>query len=300
MNPMQGQICLVTGANAGIGKQTARELAQMGATVVLVARNRERGEAARAEIAASGHTVELLLADFASPASIRAMTEAFKARHDRLDVLVNNAGVYLMKREETADGLEMTFAVNHLGYFMTTLLLWDRLLAARSARVIVLASDAHRQAKLNFDDLQNRHKYAGFRAYAQSKLANVLFAYELDRRRGDAPITINAVHPGFVASNFGRNNGGVAGLFMTRVVPLFAKTVVEGAATSVYLASSPEVAGISGQYFTNGRAVKSAPQSYDRAAAERLWTISEELTGLRLPNLALPDERRENGGHTDL
>jgi len=300
MNHMQGQVCLVTGANAGIGKQTARELAQMGATVVLVARNRERGEAARAEIAASGHTVELLLADFASPASIRAMTEAFKARHDRLDVLVNNAGVYLMKREETADGLEMTFAVNHLGYFMTTLLLWDRLLAARSARVIVLASDAHRQAKLNFDDLQSRHKYAGFRAYGQSKLANVLFTYELDRRRGDAPITINAVHPGFVASNFGRNNGGVVGLFMTRIVPLFAKTVAEGAATSVYLASSPEVAGVSGQYFSNCRAVKSAPQSYDRAAAGRLWAISEEITGLHLPNLALPDERRENGNHTDL
>ncbi len=290
MNDMKGQICLVTGANAGIGKQTALELAQMGATVVLVARNRERGEAARAEIGADGGPVELLLADFSSPASIRAMTEAFKARYDRLDVLVNNAGVYLTGRDETAEGLEMTFAVNHLGYFMTTLLLWDRLLAAHSARVIVLSSDAHRQAKLNFDDLQNGRKYAGFRAYSQSKLANVLFTYELDRRRGHAPVTVNAVHPGFVASNFGRNNRGLVGLAMTRLVPLFAKTVVEGAATSVYLASSPDVAGVSGQYFTNCRAVKSAPQSYDRAAAERLWTISEELTGVRLPDLALPGQ----------
>ncbi len=290
MNDMKGQICLVTGANAGIGKQTALELAQMGATVVLVARNRERGEAARAEIGAGGGPVELLLADFSSPASIRAMTEAFKARYDRLDVLVNNAGVYLTGRDETAEGLEMTFAVNHLGYFMTTLLLWDRLLAAHSARVIVLSSDAHRQAKLNFDDLQNGRKYAGFRAYSQSKLANVLFTYELDRRRGHAPVTVNAVHPGFVASNFGRNNRGLVGLAMTRLVPLFAKTVVEGAATSVYLASSPDVAGVSGQYFTNCRAVKSAPQSYDRAAAERLWTISEELTSVRLPDLALPGQ----------
>lgn len=290
MNDMKGQICLVTGANAGIGKQTALELAQMGATVVLVARNRERGEAARAEIGADGGPVELLLADFSSPASIRAMTEAFKARYDRLDVLVNNAGVYLTGREETAEGLEMTLAVNHLGYFMTTLLLWDRLLAAHSARVIVLSSDAHRQAKLNFDDLQNGRKYAGFRAYSQSKLANVLFTYELDRRRGHAPVTVNAVHPGFVASNFGRNNRGLVGLAMTRLVPLFAKTVVEGAATSVYLASSPDVAGVSGQYFTNCRAVKSAPQSYDRAAAERLWTISEELTSVRLPDLALPGQ----------
>jgi NAD(P)-dependent dehydrogenase (short-subunit alcohol dehydrogenase family) len=214
------------------------------------------------------------------------MAAAFAARYDRLDVLVNNAGVYLTGREETADGLERTFAVNHLGYFITTLLLWPSLVAAPSARVINLSSDAHRQAKLNFDDLQSQRKYAGFRAYAQSKLANVLFTYELDRRRGDAPITVNAVHPGFVASNFGRNNRGIIGLVMTRLVPLFAKSVVEGAATSVYLAASPEVEGISGGYFTNCRAVKSAPQSYDRAAAERLWAISEELTGLRLPSLA--------------
>ena len=287
---MNDKICLITGANAGIGQQTALQLAQMGATVVMVARDPQRGEAARASIvAATGNPrIDLLQADFASPPSIRAMAAAFAARYDRLDVLVNNAGVYLTGREETADGLERTFAVNHLGYFMTTLLLWDALLAAKSARVVNLSSDAHRQAKLNFDDLQNQGKYAGFRAYAQSKLANVLFTYELDRRRGDAPVTVNAVHPGFVASNFGRNNRGIVGLVMTRLVPLFAKSVAEGAATSVYLASSPEVAGVSGQYFANCRAVKSAPQSYDRAAAERLWAISEELTGLRVPALAHP------------
>jgi NAD(P)-dependent dehydrogenase (short-subunit alcohol dehydrogenase family) len=287
---MNDKICLITGANAGIGQQTALQLAQMGATVVMVARDPQRGEAARASIAAAtgNPRIDLLQADFASPPSIRAMAAAFAARYDRLDVLVNNAGVYLTGREETADGLERTFAVNHLGYFMTTLLLWDALLAAKSARVVNLSSDAHRQAKLNFDDLQNQGKYAGFRAYAQSKLANVLFTYELDRRRGDAPVTVNAVHPGFVASNFGRNNRGIVGLVMTRLVPLFAKSVAEGAATSVYLASSPEVAGVSGQYFANCRAVKSAPQSYDRAAAERLWAISEELTDLRLPALAHP------------
>ncbi len=285
---MQDKICLITGANAGIGQQTALELAQMGATVVIVARDPQRGEAARAAIAATtgNPRVELLQADFASPPSIHAMATAFAARYDRLDVLVNNAGVYLTGRETTADGLERTFAVNHLGYFMTTLLLWPSLLAAPSARVINLSSDAHRQAKLNLDDLQNERKYAGFRAYAQSKLANVLFTYELDRRRGNAPVTVNAVHPGFVASNFGRNNRGVIGLVMTRLVPLFAKSVVEGAATSVYLASSPEVAGVSGRYFVDCRPVKSAPQSYDRTAAERLWAVSEQLTGLRLPSLA--------------
>ena len=285
---MQDTVCLITGANAGIGQQTALELAQMGATVVIVARDPQRGEAARAAIAATtgNPRVELLQADFASPPSIHAMATSFAARYDRLDVLVNNAGVYLTGRETTADGLERTFAVNHLGYFMTTLLLWPSLLAAPSARVINLSSDAHRQAKLNLDDLQNERKYAGFRAYAQSKLANVLFTYELDRRRGNAPVTVNAVHPGFVASNFGRNNRGVIGLVMTRLVPLFAKSVVEGAATSVYLASSPEVAGVSGRYFVDCRPVKSAPQSYDRTAAERLWAVSEELTGLRLPSLA--------------
>jgi len=289
---MQDKICLITGANAGIGQQTALELAKMGATVVMVARDPQRGEAAQAAIAAaSGNPrVDLLQADFAAPDAIRAMAASFAARYDRLDVLVNNAGVYLTGREETAEGLERTFAVNHLGYFMTTLLLWDSLVAAPSARIINLSSDAHRQAKLNFDDLQNRHKYAGFRAYGQSKLANVLFTYELDRRRGDLPITVNAVHPGFVASNFGRNNRGIVGLVMTRLVPLFAKSVAEGAATSIYLASSPEVAGVSGRYFSDCRAVKSAPQSYDRAAAERLWAISEELTGLRLPALALPGQ----------
>ena len=289
---MQDKICLITGANAGIGQQTALELAQLGATVVIVARDPQRGETARAAIAAAtGNTrVDLLQADFAVPDSIRAMTAAFAARYDRLDVLVNNAGVYLTGREETAEGLERTFAVNHLGYFMTTLLLWDSLLAAPAARVINLSSDAHRQAKINFDDLQNKRKYAGFRAYGQSKLANVLFTYELDRRRGDAPVTVNAVHPGFVASNFGRNNRGLVGLAMTRIVPLFAKSVAEGAATSVYLASSPEVAGVSGRYFSDCRAVKSAPQSYDRAAAERLWAVSEELTGVRLPALAQPSQ----------
>ncbi len=184
---MQDKICLITGANAGIGQQTALELAQMGATVVIVARDPQRGEAARAAIATTtgNPRVELLQADFASPPSIHAMATSFAARYDRLDVLVNNAGVYLTGRETTADGLERTFAVNHLGYFMTTLLLWPSLLAAPSARVINLSSDAHRQAKLNFDDLQNERKYAGFRAYAQSKLANVLFTYERDRRARD-------------------------------------------------------------------------------------------------------------------
>lgn len=287
---MQGQICMVTGANAGIGKQTALELARQGATVVLVARNRERGEAARADIIAkSGNShVELLQADLSSQDSIHGLSESFKARYDRLNVLVNNAGVYLSRREESIDGLEMTFAVNHIGYFLTTLLLWDRLVAGAPARVVNVSSDAHRRARLDFDDLQNRRRYSGFRVYSQSKLANVLFTYELDRRRGDANVTINALHPGFVASNFGTNNSGIVGLVMKRLVPLVAKTVEEGADTSVYLASSLDVNHVSGQYFTDSKAVRSSPASYDRQAAERLWSISESLTAAHLPALAIP------------
>jgi len=287
---MEGQIVMVTGANAGIGKQTAAELARLGATVVMVARNRERGEAARAEVAAaSGNDqIDLLIGDLSSQASIRTLVETFRARYDRLNVLVNNAGVYLTRREESVDGLEMTFATNHLGYFLPTVLLWDRLVAGAPARVINVASDAHRGRKLDFDDLQSRRRYSGYGAYGRSKLANVLFTYELDRRRGEADVTVNALHPGFVASNFGQNNRGVVGLFMKRVVPLFARTVEQGAATPVYLAASPEVAGISGRYFTDCQAVQSSPASYDRAAAERLWAVSEELTGEPTPHLAIP------------
>lgn len=287
---MEGQIVMITGANAGIGKQTALELARLGATVVMVARNRERGEAARAEVAAAGGNdqTDLLIGDLSSQASIRTLVETFRARYDRLNVLVNNAGVYLTRREESVDGLEMTFATNHLGYFLPTVLLWDRLVAGAPARVINVASDAHRGRKLDFDDLQSRRRYSGYGAYGRSKLANVLFTYELDRRRGAADVTVNALHPGFVASNFGQNNRGVVGLFMKRVVPLFARTVEQGAATPVYLAASPEVAGISGRYFTNCQAVQSSPASYDRAAAERLWAISEELTAEPTPHLAIP------------
>lgn len=283
---MEGQICLVTGANAGIGKETARELARRGATVVIVARNKEKGNSARAEIIEStrNERVELLLADLSSQTSIKVMVEDFKNRFDRLNVLVNNAGVFLSERFESLDGFEMTFATNHLGYFLPTILLWDRLLAGSPARVINVSSDAHRRQKLDFDDLQTRKNYQGFRAYGQSKLANVLFTYELDRRRDGADITVNALHPGFIASNFGRNNKGVVGLFMRTVVPWIARSVTEGAATPIYLATSDEVAGVSGRYFVNSTPVRSSPESYDRQAAERLWEISETLTGVALPS----------------
>jgi NAD(P)-dependent dehydrogenase (short-subunit alcohol dehydrogenase family) len=253
--------------------------------VVKIARSRERGEAARAEIVATtgNEKVELLVADLSSQTSIRAMVEAFRARHDRLNVLVNNAGVYLTKRQESADGLEMTFATNHLGYFLPTVLLWDSLLAGGPARVINVSSDAHHGVKLNFEDLQNKKSYSGYRVYSQTKLANLLFTYELDRRRDGADITINAVHPGFIASNFGRNNSGVIGFAMRHIVPWFARSVAEGAATPIYLATSPDVVGKSGGYYVNSTLRRSSPESYDQEAAARLWAISEELTDIQTP-----------------
>lgn len=271
---------MVTGANAGIGKETALELARLGATVVLVCRSREKGEAARQEIIAStgNPRIELLLADLSSQASIRSMVEEFDAKFDRLDVLVNNAGVYLSERQESVDGLEMTFATNHLGYFLTTLLLWDKLVAGAPARVVNVSSDAHRSAKLDFNDLQNKKNYQGFRVYSQSKLANILFTRELDRRRGGADVTVNALHPGFIASNFGRNNKGLVGFAMKHIVPWFARSVADGAKTSIYLATSPDAAGHSGEYYVDCQPVRSSNESYDQAAAARLWVESEALT----------------------
>ncbi len=276
---------MVTGANAGIGKETALELARAEATVILVSRNREKGEAARREIieATGNPRVEVLTADLSSQASIRAMVEEFGAKYDRLDVLVNNAGVYLTERLASVDGLEMTFATNHLGYFVTTLLLWDKLVAGAPARVVNVSSDAHRGAKLDFDDLQNAKHYQGFRVYSQSKLANILFTYELDRRRNGADVTINALHPGFIASNFGRNNKGIVGFAMKRIVPLFARSAADGAKTSIHLATSPDVDGHSGEYYVDCKSVRSSDESYNQAAAERLWAASEALTQMTTP-----------------
>jgi NAD(P)-dependent dehydrogenase (short-subunit alcohol dehydrogenase family) len=282
---MEDKICMVTGANAGIGKETALELARLGATVVLVSRSREKGEAARQDIIEStgNPRVELLLADLSSSASIRAMVEEFDAKFDRLDVLVNNAGVYLSEWQESVDGLEVTFATNHLGYFMTTLLLWDKLVAGAPARVVNVSSAAHRGAKLDFDDLQNEKNYQGFRVYSQSKLANILFTYELDRRRNGADVTINALHPGFIASGFGRNNKGIVGFVMNHIVPWFARSATDGAKTSIYLATSPAVAGHSGEYYADCKPVHSSSESHNQAAAARLWAESEALTQITTP-----------------
>ena len=281
---MHGKVCLITGATAGIGLVTAQALAQQGATLVIVGRNAEKCAAMVEQLKQqSGNAhIDYLVADLALQSAVRRLADQFCARYARLDVLINNAGAHFMQRQETAEGIEMTFALNHLSYFLLTHLLLDRLKASAPARIINVASDAHGGAKLNFDDLQNRQHYGGmgFQPYAQSKLANILFTYELARRLEGSGVTVNTLHPGFVATNFATNNGWLARLLMKGVLHRFAISPDEGAQTTIYLATSPEVAGVTGKYFVQKKAIASSPASYDQAAGQRLWTISAQMTGL--------------------
>jgi NAD(P)-dependent dehydrogenase (short-subunit alcohol dehydrogenase family) len=280
---MSGKTVIVTGASLGIGRETAAALAGMGATVVLVCRDAARGEAARADIArATGNPgVELLLADFGSFDQVRAVATQFKQKHQQLHVLVNNAGAYNAHRTTTTDGFETTFGVNHLGYFLLTDLLLDVLKASAPSRIINLSSTAHVGGHINFDDLQAEKRYSGVKAYGQSKLANVLFTYELARRLEGTGVTANAVHPGVVRTGFGKNNPGLWGKFFSLGQTIgrpFFLSPADGAATSIYLASSPEVEGVTGKYFVKCKAVSSNAESYDTEIARRLWEVSEELT----------------------
>lgn len=281
---MQGKVVLITGATAGIGKVSALELAKIGATVVIVGRNPGKVAATVREVQAqSGNaSVEGLLADLAAPGQIRAMAQTFKEKHNRLDMLLNNAGAVFSSRKETHDGFEMTFALNHLHYFLLTHLLLDVLQASAPSRIINVASDAHRAGRMNFDDLQGKRRYNGWAAYSQSKLANVLFTYELARRLEGSGVTANALHPGAVATNFGDGNGILGDIVMT-IFRRFAISPEQGARTSIYLASAPEIEGVTGKYYTDCKPVNSSPASYDKEAARRLWQISEELTGVAIP-----------------
>ncbi|MBX6312728.1 MAG: SDR family oxidoreductase [Isosphaeraceae bacterium] len=279
---MGGKICLVTGATAGIGAVTAEELARRGAQVILVGRDRSKCEttATRIRERTDNSAVEFLVADLSAQAEVRRLAREFQERYPRLDVLVNNAGAMFGQRQETVDGIERTFALNHLAYFLLTNLLLDTLKASAPARIVVVSSEAHRMAKgLDFDDLQHQRWYKPFRVYCESKLANLLFTYELARRLRGTGVTANALHPGFVATNFMAGEG-FAHWSLRRAARLFAISPEEGAKTSVYLAASPEVEGVSGAYFVKQKPVPSSPASRNEAAARRLWQISEELTGL--------------------
>ena len=281
---MQGKTVLVTGATAGIGLETARELANMGATVIGVSRNAQKcADVAKQIRTQTGNPdVEYLVGDLSLLHDVRKVTDEFRSRYNHLEVLVNNAGAFYQQRQVTSEGFEMTFALNHLNYFLMTVQLLDLLHASAPSRIINVSSDAHKAAKLNLDDLQMEKKYSGWMAYANSKLVNILFTYELARRLEGSNVTVNTLHPGFVASNFALNNDqGVVGKVVVSLFKplrnLFAVSVEKGAETPIYLASSPAVAGVSGKYFVNKQPVASSTLSYDKELAQRLWQISEHL-----------------------
>ena len=276
---VNGKICLITGANSGIGKVTALELAKMGAKVVMVCRNQSKGEAAMSEIKAkSGNkSVKLMLADLSSQRSIHRLVENFKSKYRQLHVLINNAGGIIGKRLLTEDGIEMTFAVNHLAYFLLSNLLLDELKSSTPARIVNVASVGHRVVSLDFDNLQGELNYSPMRMYLQSKLANILFTYELARRLEGTGVTVNCLHPGVVGTNFG-SSGSKIFSFLVKVARPFLTGAKKGAKTSVYLASSTEVEEMTGKYFINKKAAKSSEKSYDKQVAQRLWQISAELT----------------------
>jgi NAD(P)-dependent dehydrogenase (short-subunit alcohol dehydrogenase family) len=277
---MRGRVCLVTGATSGIGKATAHALAALGATVVLVGRDPQKGEATVQKIREDtrNEEVELLSADLSSQTSIRRLSDHVLAEHDRLHVLVNCAGAFFRDRRVTIDGLEMTFALNHLAYFMLTTLLLDLLQESAPARVVNVTSGAHSRGRIDFEDLQGERGYRGQAAYNQSKLANVLFTYELARRLDGTGVTVNCVHPGVVNTNFGRQNQPLAWRLVISMVAPFMRSLKKGAETVVYLSSDPEVESVTGKYFHDLKAKRSSKLSYDPAVAARLWQVSEELT----------------------
>jgi NAD(P)-dependent dehydrogenase (short-subunit alcohol dehydrogenase family) len=274
---MDGKVCLVTGANSGIGYVTARELARMGARVVMVCRSRERGDAALKRIVSEtgSGSVELMIADLSSQHEVRRLAADFRSTHDSLHVLVNNAALWPTKRVVTVDGLELQFGLNHLAYFLLTNLLLDVLKASAPARIVNTSSGIHRRGRINFDDLQSERSYRHMRAYGQSKLANVLFTNELARRLAGTDITVNSFSPGMARTNLGRYMSRTAQFFFR----LLAKETEKGAATAIYLASSPDVEGVTGKYFANCKEVRSGKLSYDVDLAKRLWDVSEKLTG---------------------
>jgi NAD(P)-dependent dehydrogenase (short-subunit alcohol dehydrogenase family) len=280
---MGGKTVLITGGTSGIGKAAAVALAAMNANVVIVGRNPERGEAAVEEVRARSHSesVELLLADLSVQSEVRRLAEEFQERHDRLDVLANNAGLVQSKRTETPDGIETTLAINHLAPFLITNLLLDRLEGSVPSRVITVSSEAQRWGKMDFEDMQSRRKYRGFPVYGKTKLANIMFTYELAERLNGTGVTATCLHPGSVGTNFGQNNRGPMALFFRTFKP-FMRSSEKGADTLVWLASSPEVEGVSGKYFFDRKEIDAKNVAHDPAARRRLWEISEELTGLKV------------------
>ena len=273
---MNGKVVVITGATSGIGMVAAERLAAMGARMVLVARDKARGAAALGRIPGHGNTIHY--ADLSRISEMKRVAAEIAAAEPRIDVLINNAGALFNSRQVTADGLEMTFATNHVSYFVLTHGLRERLAAMPGARVVSTASDAHKGKKLDFGDLQAEKGYSGFAVYGRSKLCNILFTRELARRLGTG-VTANCLHPGFVSTRFGDQSGGAFSM-VVKIAKLFAISQEKGAETIVYLASSPDVAASTGAYFYKCKLATASPEAQDDGSAKRLWTETEKITGL--------------------
>ncbi len=275
-----GKYCVVTGANSGIGKIAAKEIARMGATVVMVCRDETKGLAAKEEIESStgSKSVELMITDLSSLDSVRSLAKIYKEKHDKLHILMNNAGLILGKRTVTKDGLETTFVVNYLSHFLLTNLLLDILKASAPSRIVNVTSSAHYQGHIDFDDLQEEKKYGAMKAYCQSKLAQVLFTHELAIRLEGTAVSANCVHPGAVRTSWG-DEAGALGIGI-RIGRPFMLSAERGAETPIYVATSPEVENVSGKFFAKRKEKNSSAESYDKSEAKRLWDISAKLVGL--------------------
>jgi NAD(P)-dependent dehydrogenase (short-subunit alcohol dehydrogenase family) len=278
---MKDKVVMITGANSGIGKATSLALAKMDATVVMVARSKERSEAAKAEIIkeSQNNSVDLLLADLSSLESVQQLATEFRKKYSKLHVLINNAGLFNRKRHVTTDGYENTFATNYLAPFLLTNLQLGLLKASAPSRIINVSSVGHYNGHINFEDLNLEKEYGGWKAYGQSKLALVLFTHELAKKLRGSGVAVNAVHPGTVATNIWTRPFGPAG-FITALPKLFMASPEEGAETIVYLASSPDAQSLSGEYLEKLKVKKSSEESYDEEIAQRLWDVSAKLTRL--------------------
>ena len=275
---MNGKVCLVTGATDGIGKVSARVLAEKGAKVIIVGRNPEKSATVLAELKSSSgnENIDLLMADLAVMQEVRDLAEQVISHYDRLDILLNNAGGYFAKHELTSDGLERTFALNHMSYFLLTNKLMELLKSSAPARIVNVSSDAHYGVDMEFENLNGEQEYKAWKAYQKSKLANVLFTYEL-LKKVPADITVNCLHPGFVATNFGHNIGGFFGPVLKIAQRISAIDPEEGAKTSIFLCSAPEVKGVSGKYFYKCQPKTSSRESRNMDTGKRLWQISSDI-----------------------
>lgn len=275
------KLVLITGATSGIGKEVALQLAMQDYHTVIIGRSENKTIDVVQEIKrkAQHDNVDYLLADLSSMQATKEMASRYKDRYSRLDILVNNVGGFFLKRQESTEGIEMTFALNHLSSFCLTLSLLDILTSSGDARIINTSSEAHRGREIDFDDVEGKRRYSGWRAYGQSKTANILFTYELARRLKNKNVTVNAYHPGFVATNIGKNNGVLARFFVN-LAGIFGRSVEEGADTCVYLATSEEMKSFTGKYFYNRKEIRSDPYTYDISVAQRLWKLSVEYTGV--------------------